>query len=170
MEIHEILQNLDNNDIAQLVNLTVKKVQMNKSFKKLEEDFSVLSNFDTEDNANFGRLLLALIASQENEIGVFVSDKIKKMSVAGESRAGSTAIDIIYVAGILLPLIQSKVRIYKDKKTGWTFEIGWNSENTIKLMKAILKPIEILASKVKNLTVGNVKIESSETSDKEEKK
>jgi hypothetical protein len=172
MEISQSLTNLTDGDVNRLLNLARKKIlAKNSTLPMPEEELLSLSELDDENKANFQRLLLGIILTQENDISNFLKKEMEFMLAEGANRSVSqTVIDVIAVAGVLLPLIQTKVKIRKDKKTGWTFEVAWDSESTNTILISLLKPIEMLASKVKKLSVGNLTIGADSEEEDSEKK
>lgn len=169
MEIIQSLANLTDGDVNRLLNIARKKMLTKSTVVIMpEEDLFSLSELDDENKANFQRLLLGIILTQNNDISNLVQDEMEFIIAEGTNRSVSqVVIDIIAVAGVLLPLIQTKVKIKKDSKTGWTFEVGWDSQNTNKILSSLIKPVEMIASRVKKLSVGNLTIG---TDDEQEEK
>lgn len=166
MEVHEIINNLDKDDVLHLLNLVLKKAKK-ADFGTLEADFTEVKKLDENEQIEFGRLLIGIIASQDNELGKYTSDKIKKKAIDSNKRgASSVAIDIIMVSAVLIPLIQGKIKIQwsKGKKPQVKLEYGGN--NLLKIIKELTSPIDILASKIKKLSLGNLEIEGEEDKEK----
>ncbi len=162
MEIHEVLNSLDENSIAELAKLAINKIKRNEKHEVLKDDFSVFEQFNDTEQSDFNRLLLGIIAVQDNEIGNFINKKIMKMAIATENRASPIAVDIIEVAAILIPLIQSKIQIKWTKKGKLEINVGYGGTNLSNIIEKLLSPIEILASKIKKLSIGNINMESEE--------
>lgn len=166
MEAQEVIITLNKAKISQLLKVVVKKVKKENA-ATLDADFLQIENLEEEQQIEFGRLLLAIIASQDNEFGKFVSNRVKKMAVASNDRASEVAVDIIVVSAVLIPLIQSKVRIKWSKRRGLELDLNAGGDNLLKILRELVSPIKILASKVKKMSLGNIEIEGE--GDEEEK-
>jgi hypothetical protein len=164
MNIFETIGKLKDKEVAQLLDLAAKRVSArNLSSSVTNEELNLLSGLDENNKINFQRILLCLLVAEENDISNFLKNEIEFMVEEGPSRGVSQiAIDIVAVAGILLPLIQTKIKIHYSKAKGVTFELGWDSENTKVIIQSILKPIELLASKIKKFSFGNISMSSDE--------
>lgn len=129
------------------------------------------NNEDAKSKIEFLRLFLILLVEQESEFAEMIKEEIdaqedefeKERQLASDKRAG-VAVDIILVAAAIVPLIQTKIKITK-KNGKWEFEFNKRNEKLSDVFDVILKPIEVLAEKIKKLSFGGIEIDGTEKND-----
>jgi len=179
MKAIELIQKLDDNQVQIFIKMVLDELNDDNISNYLtQEQKNQLKEIPEENNIDFSRFFLILLVEQENEIAKLIKEELIAMEnqleedrkIEKTSRAGSVAIDIILVAAAIIPLIQTKIKIKKNQKGKWEFEFNKGGENLKDVLPTILKPIEILAEKIKKLSIGGFEIEGNSDSESEDDK
>jgi len=173
MDIYQIISDLNTKQVVDVITMLYKKAKEENIGLEGSKDLELLKTLNDDSKVEFYRSLLFLIVEQENPLSKFICSELIENSEELEyerksdnsSRSGIEIIDIIALAAVIIPLIQTKVTIKKEKK-GSLVEFGYGGENFQKIIATLVKPLVELAKNVKKLSIGNIDVINDETTDK----
>ena len=137
MEIFEKLQKVNDEEIVLLAQMLNNRfpIEINNSI-----DLKLVANISSQELSSFLRVILNILAIEDDEIGGYIISSLRKISIQKNNRGFNdcSLTDMLLISSLLVPLIKTNFDINKDKNGKWTFTFSFKNENLVNVLKEVL--------------------------------